>query len=242
MMYSSPVASLVLSDSSQLTSDSQHLEKIVIFVEDEWEPFGGNNLSNPDRDLNIGLFSSTVQYLHHLITGERFFIRIVAQDPQFIASKHAIVAGRHTSGLHHQYSYEEPKVNHGWVKSCHTAHDYNELLFRGNIDCLISMLLNLTSLPKISLKSHIHFIFGHRANSPRTYVALSWGTVEHVSERDVETLDAHSGRQSQLPRRNWPHNKLWKPVQSLITDARRAEGILGNYLGENISQRVAEIR
>nr|CAD7401468.1 unnamed protein product [Timema cristinae] len=39
-------------------------------------------------------------------------------------------------------------------------------------------------------------------------------------------LDAYSGRQSQLPPRDWPHNKLWKPVQSLVEDARRTEGIV----------------
>nr|CAD7262339.1 unnamed protein product [Timema shepardi] len=37
---------------------------------------------------------------------------------------------------------------------------------------------------------------------------------------NVKMLDAHSGRQSQSPPRNWPHNKLWKPVQS------RSEGIV----------------
>nr|CAD7452339.1 unnamed protein product [Timema tahoe] len=40
--------------------------------------------------------------------------------------------------------------------------------------------------------------------------------------RNVETLDAHSGRQSQSPRRNWPHNKLWKPVRSQTRDAPRS--------------------
>nr|CAD7442057.1 unnamed protein product [Timema bartmani] len=43
-----------------------------------------------------------------------------------------------------------------------------------------------------------------------------------IFQCNVEKLDAHSGCQSQSPRRNWTHNKLWKPVRWLQTrDALR---------------------
>nr|CAD7598569.1 unnamed protein product [Timema genevievae] len=66
-------------------------------------------------------------------------------------------------------------------------------------------------------------------NSNKTHACLVVLSRQCGRRRNIETLDAHSGRQSQTPRRNWSRDKLWKPVQSLVANAL-LECILGTKI------------
>nr|CAD7429740.1 unnamed protein product [Timema monikensis] len=50
--------------------------------------------------------------------------------------------------------------------------------------------------------------------------------------RNVETLDAHSGRQSQSPRKNWPHNKLCNQCGRL-----EGTGHITNYVTSPVASK-----
>nr|CAD7257339.1 unnamed protein product [Timema shepardi] len=92
--YSSPMASLVLTDSSQLTSDSQHLEEVNPHlrggrVENH---LGKTTPSSPDRDLNLDLpvlggraqHDKRVSQLRH--RGGSHFPRTIHYNPYLLGS------------------------------------------------------------------------------------------------------------------------------------------------------------
>nr|CAD7195850.1 unnamed protein product [Timema douglasi] len=202
-----PMASLVLTDSSQLTSDSQHL------VDQEARKGQG--------DINEWHGQPTILTASFLMGPESF--HEVSKTLNMLGSMQQHEISRITLTSIEKRNWEQAFVKLGKHSDCDyrdsswRVHSVASLLAgfktRGPDDDVLAVRVAVAAVTvagDICLFSSISQVgtCGSKTQQCRR-------------KRNVETLDAYPGHQSQTPRRNCPHYKLWKPVRSLVADAAR---------------------